>query len=154
MPASSESLVGPRLEFVARKLPGTVTRIKYKAPPTAKQREKDETLSSLGENEQIEVTEDAGFMIYFPTGKCYRLSAAELVTRKFDREPEIISIDQANDTKSPAGRFKLARNDQIRQKAWKEMEQQVINACLRGVGDPGAFISGYNPRGKVMEEAA
>lgn len=157
MPTNAESLVGPRLSFVLRKLPGTVTRSKYQPPMSTRARERaednGEEVDDDGSNKEIRIVEDAGFMVYLPTGQCYRLSAEDVVKRGFDREPDIISIDQANDMKTPAGRFKLARNDAIRQKAWQQMEDQVINACIGRIGTITAFIDGYDPNGKLKEVA-
>lgn len=152
MPTGSESLSGPRLEFVVQKLPGTVTRNKYTAPPTKRQIEKNPDLETNLSNTITEIVEDAGYMVYFPSGNCYRLSAKELVARGFDREPTILSFDQANSTDTAAGRFKLARNDQVRQKAWKELETEVVRACLRGSGDLKAFVADYDPKGRLPEK--
>jgi len=153
MPAGSESVSGPRLEFVVKKLPGTVTRTKWKAPPTKAQVDKDESLAKDLSNQKSSEEVDAGYMVYLPTGFCYRMSADELVRRKFDRQPNIISFEQANNTKTPAGRFKLARNEQEKQRAWAEMEKQVIDACQGRVGNVAALIEDYAPHGKVMEAA-
>lgn len=154
MPTGSESLSGPRLEFVVRKLPGTIVRNHYTPPPTKRQIEKNPDLETNLSNTIVETVEDAGFMVYFPTGNCYRLSAEQLVARGFDREPTILSFDQANSTDTAAGRFKLARNDQVRQKAWKELEEGVIRACMRGSGDLKAFVADYDPKGKLPEREA
>lgn len=151
MPAGSESIQGPRLAFVVKALPGTVTRPRYKAPPTKQQVEKDPSLAKDLSNQVEMVIEPAGYMVYLPTGFCYRMSAEELVRRKFDEQPNIISFEQANNTESPAGRFKLARDERQKQKAWDEMEQQVIKACQGRFGNVMALIEGYDPNGKIVE---
>lgn len=149
--AGSEGLHGPRLEFVVRKLKGTVTRPRYKAPPTQKQREKDETLASDMGNEVEMVIIPAGYMVFMPTGQCYRID--ELVTPKndFSREPNMIGYEQCNDMKTAMGRYKMARTEITRDKAYREMEEEVVNACTRGLKDLRAFIEGYDPNGKLPE---
>lgn len=155
MAAGSESLSGPRLEFVLKKIPGTVVRQKYTAPPTKRQIEKNPDLEVNLSNTVTDVTEAAGYMVYFPTGQCYRIATMEeVVAKKFDREPNILSFDQARSTDTAAGRFRLARTDTMREKAWKEMEQEVIRLCLRGSGDLSAYIANYDPKGQVPKEAA
>lgn len=153
MPAGSESLQGPRLEFVVKKLPGTVTTTKYKGPPTKRAVDANPSLAADLSNKAIEVEEDAGYMVYLPTGSCYRMSGAELVARGYDRQPNILSYEQANNVETPAGRFKLARNDAERQKAMKDMEDQIIKACQGRFGSASALVSNYNPHGKVSEAA-
>lgn len=156
MTTGAEGLQGPRLEFVVRELPGTIERFTYRAPPTKRQRDADPSLEGNISNTKIKVLEPAGFMVYTPTGNCYRLSAEELMARGLDREPNIIGIEQANDTKTAAGRFKLARNDQARQRAWLDMEKEIINACMGRYGDVVSMIENYDPRRPMpaMKEAA
>lgn len=153
MTAGSEGLQGPRLEYVIRKLPGTVTRTVFRAPPTKKQVDEDSSLAKDLSNKPITVVEDAGYMVFLPTGFCYRMSAEELVRRKFDEQPNIISFEQANNTTTPAGRFKLARNETERQRAGREMEEQIVKGCLGRFGSMAALIEGYDPHGKVQEAA-
>lgn len=154
MPTGAEGLQGPRLEFVVRKLPGTVTRLRRVPPPTELERKENPRArdKELGLT-SIEVQEDAGYMLYTPQGMAYRLTGKELVRRNFDREPNIIGFEQANDLKTPAGRFKLARTDAARQKAWLELEKQVMDACLGKLGKVDAMVSDYDPSGKVKEAA-
>lgn len=149
MPAGSESLQGPRLEFVVKPLPGTVNRIKHKAPPTKEAIKADPSLAKDMSNQKIEVEQPAGYMVYLPTGFCYRMSREELVRRGFDRQPNILSFEQANNTKTAAGRFKLARDERARQAAWNEMEQEIIKACQGRYGNVAALIEDYNPDEKV-----
>lgn len=155
--AGSESIQGPRLEFVVRELPGTVLRMKYVAPPTKKQIEANPDLDGVMSNTAVETLEPAGYMVYLPTGQCYRMSGKELVQRGFDREPSILSFEQANDQKTPAGRFKLARNEPSKEKAWRELEEQVVRACQGRSVNVGALIEAYDPKRsmpKLEKEAA
>lgn len=154
MPAGSETLIGPRLSFVVRKLPGTIKRTKYKAPPTEEAVKENPALKKDLSNHAVEVTEDAGYMVYLPNGGAYRLSASELIKRGYDKEPEFLGYEQANDQKTAMGRYKLARTESARQKAWKEMEDEVVNVCLGRVGKVDALVSDYDPHGKLEKEAA
>lgn len=153
MATGSENLSGPRLEFVVRALPGTVSRFKHKAPPTKDQVKADPKLAGELTNEKIPVVEEAGYMVYLPTGFCYRMSPKDLVRRGFDRQPNILSFEQANNTSTPAGRFKLARTEQERNRAMREMEEQIINHCQGRVGKVDSMIEGYDPKGKIEEAA-
>lgn len=155
--AGSEGLHGPRLEFVLQKLKGTVTRPRHIAPPTQKQREKDETLGKdLGVETEM-VVEPAGYMVFLPTGQSYRISLDQWkrnvrLRETYDREPNMIGYEQANDNKTAMGRYKMARSETVRDKAYREMEQEVIFACTKGLKDYRAFIEGYDPNGKMPEE--
>jgi hypothetical protein len=150
--AGSEGLHGPRLEFVVRKLRGTVTRPRHVAPPTQKEREKDDTLAADMGNTVEMVVEPAGYMIFMPTGQCYRIRESDFLKKKLDREPNMIGYEQCNDTKTAMGRFKMARSETTRNKAFAEMEEEVIFACTKGLKDFRAFIEGYDPNGKLPEE--
>lgn len=153
--ANASGLQGPRLSFVVRELPGTVLRTKYKAPPTKAERDKTPSLEGEIQNQKVVALEPAGYIVYLPTGSCYRLSAKQLVKRGYDKEPEIIGIEQANDLKTAAGRFKLARNDIGRQKAWADMENDIIKLCQGRSGSVNAMIEDYDPkRAMPMKEAA
>lgn len=154
MPAGNESITGPRLEFVLRKLPGTVTRSKYRAPPTAEERKEDKTKKMQLQNERLEIVEEAGYMIFFPTGNSCRLTTKQMLQKGYDREPNILSFEQANDQKTAAGRFKLARTERGKQKAWEEMEQEIITLCVGRFGKVDALVSDYDPKGKIAEKEA
>ena len=130
-------LQGARLEFVIRKLPGTVTRKRYTAPHDG----------ALG-NEPEDVEVSAGYIVYMPNGSAYRLSEKELHKRGFDRDPEILSFESAKDRKTAAGRFKLAVTDAARKKAYAEMEAEVMRVCHKRTGSLENMISDYNPKGK------
>lgn len=119
MPAFGH-MQGARLEFVVRPLKG-----KRQAP-----------VHKIEKGKIVTATRpvDAGFIVYTPMGQTYRLSKEELVKKGYDRQPEIMNFDQVKDTKSPAGRFKHAMNDAQRQKAWKDLEMQVIRSCERKHG--------------------
>lgn len=120
--SAASQMQGARLEFVVRELKGKITR-----PVTVfdvKQKKLVHTLRSV----------DAGYMVYLPNGHSYRLTRKELVRRGYDRQPEVLNFDKVTDTKSPAGRFKFAVNMEIRSKAWTELEDEVIKACVRKHG--------------------
>lgn len=136
-------LQGARLEFVARKLPGTIKQTLFTAPADG----------DLG-NVRHEVTVDAGYLVYLPTGNAYRLSDKEFKRRGFDREPEILSYESAKDKKTAAGRFKLAVTEQARKKAYAEMEAEVIRICHRRTGSTENMLGEhYDPKGKVTSDA-
>lgn len=113
---------GPRLEFVVRELPGKRKRAIHGWDA------KKKVITEKA------VVEPAGYMIYFPNGTCYRLSQQELVARGYDREPSIINFELVNDTKTPAGMFKYAQNEQTKKAAYRKLEDQVIRACKRRAG--------------------
>lgn len=151
MPAGSESLKGPRLEFVLQKLPGVVRRTKHTPPPTRREREEDPTLESENMNSAVEVIEPAGYMLYLPTGQAYRLTEEEVVKRGLKREPEMIGFAEANDTKTAMGRFKMARTDAARSEAYAVLQKEVIDACLGKLGNVSALVHGYDPTGKLPD---
>lgn len=151
MSIKSEGLRGPRLAFVVREIPGKVKRYSYVAPPTKAQREKNPDLASSYSNTLKEIVMDAGYMVFLPTGNCYRLSAAELIKHGFDQEPTLMGYEQANDNKTAAGRFKLARTEQARQRAWRELEEEVIKHCVGRYGDYKSLIADMVPEGFVSD---
>lgn len=154
MPAGSESLQGPRLEFVVRPVPGTVKRMKFDPPPNKDDIKGNPKLKGQTANEPRTVTEPAGYMVYMPSGACYRLTNKELRRRGFDRQPNILGIDQANSADTAVGRFKLAFRQEDRERAYKEMEEEVIKNCVGKIGNNlGAIISDYDPAGKMKEAA-
>lgn len=113
---------GVRLEFVVRELKGKRKRV-VNGWDAKKKKITEKT-----------VEEAAGYMIYFPNGTSYRLTKDELIQRGFDREPSIINLDQVNDTKSPAGKFKFAMSPDTKLAAYRQMEEQVVKACKRRGG--------------------
>lgn len=122
MAANSEGMKGPRLEFVVRPLKGKVKATRHGFNSAKKK------------IETVQVTEDAGYLVYLPNGHSYRLTKAQLVKHGYDRQPTILNFDQVNDVKTPAGRYKFAMDDVQRKKAWIELEDQVIKACIRRHG--------------------
>lgn len=139
--AVGTDLKGPRLEFVVRKIPGSVSR----------------NLSAYDEAEgkvvSIAKEQPAGYMVYLPNGSAYRMSEKELNKRGFNREPNILGFAEANDTKTAAGRFKLAATEDARKKAYGEMEAEVIKASHQRTGTLANMIDGYNPK-PVSDKAA
>ncbi len=101
--SANSQMKGARLEFVVRQLKGKRTKVAHSFNPKTRKIEATKT------------EEDAGYMLYLPSGQSYRLSATELVERKYDRQPEIINLDKVQDTKTPAGRFKFALDEKRRQ---------------------------------------
>lgn len=120
MMSMTEGMKGPRLEFVVREMKGEKLRPHHTV-------EKGKLVTTLKK-------EPAGYIVYMPSGQSYRLTQRELVKRGFDRQPGIINFDQVNDTKTPAGRYKHAMDDKTRRAAWKALEEQVIQACIRRHG--------------------
>ncbi len=155
MATQAESLQGPRLAYVVREIKGTIERMKMTPPPSKFAKDKDPELVNDDSNVARLVKEPAGFMVYLPSGHCYRMSQKELLRRGFHKPPTILSLDQANDTQTAAGRFKLAITEGERKKAYAEMEAEVIKNCVKQVGNhlPG-IVSAYDPNGKLEKEAA
>jgi|SRR6478752_2077947 len=119
----TEGMRGPRLEFVVRPAKNKVMRAKVSFDPTSRKNV-----------ERVVEIDEKAFIVYMPNGHSYRLTASELARRKLDRQPSIISFETVNDTTSPAGRYKFALNDEQRQKAWRDLENQVIRSCQRRHG--------------------
>lgn len=138
MPASTEPR-GPRLEFVLRELPGTVTR---------EITIWDKESATLAKKKVIE---PAGYMLYLPDGHSYRLSADEVRRRNYFREPELLNAEKAKDKKTPAGRFMLAVTEAARKKAYSEMEEEIEKVCRSFAGPVINQISDYDPKGKVTD---
>lgn len=122
MAAGSEGMKGPRLEFVVRAVKGKVKVPYHNFDPTKKK-----IVTALK-------TEDFGYLVYLPNGHSYRLNKDQLKKYGYDRQPTILNFDQVNDTKTPAGRYKFAMDDNQRQKAWTDLEDQVIKSCVRRHG--------------------
>jgi hypothetical protein len=135
-------LKGPRLEFVVRKIPGSVAR----------------QIASFDDIENkivpIDKTQPAGFMVFLPNGHSYRMSQKELDKRGFNRTPNILGFAEANDTNTAAGRFKLAATDAERKKAYGEMEAEVVKASMNRAGTMANMITGYDPTPVKEEKAA
>lgn len=154
MPTGSESMQGARLEFVVRPIKGTVKRMKYKAPPSAEEVKANPKLKGDTANVPRLVTEDAGFMVFTPSGACYRLTQKELIRRGFDRPPNLLNREAAKDTKTPAGRFLLAIRVEDREKAYREMEDEIIKRCVGRTGsDMTGIVSDLDPNGTMREAA-
>lgn len=120
--SASHIMQGARLEYVARKINGTVTQHTI---------EWDKKQKKL-----VRKTKQVGdcYMVYLPTGHSYRLTAKQLIDNGFDRQPTILNFERVNDQKSPAGRFKYAINEEMKMKAWRELEDQVVKLCDRKHG--------------------
>lgn len=155
MSATSELMQGCRLEFVVRKLKGTVTRTIHTPPPTKKQIEEDPDLAGKSANEPVATIMEAGYMVFMPSGQSYRLSEKQLIARGFDRPPNILNREAARDNSTPAGRFFLAMREADRNKAYKEMEDEVIKKCTGRIGsDLTGIVADYDPKGQVPEKEA
>lgn len=114
---------GARLEFVLKPVRGgKVERTITSWNPKTKKLE------------QTIVPEEAGFIVYMPNGHSYRLTGEQVKKRGYDRQPNILNLDKVTDTRSPAGRFKFAIDDKARQKAWTDLEAEVIKNCTRRHG--------------------
>ena len=127
------ALKGPRLEFVAKEFSDDWIRLVYKFNRKTKK------------NEPTEEKVTGGYMIYTPMGQSYRLTHEQAQTMGFlDREPVMIGLDRINDATTPMGRFKFARSDEARNKAYKEMESEVIKCC----GDRRTLIEMMHEKGE------
>lgn len=124
---------GARLEFVCRKINGNVTKQKMVVKEHKKKgSDGKEKITHTFATKSVE--EGDAYMVYLPTGHSYRLTADQVVKQGFDRQPNILNIERVNDTKTPAGRFKNAINMEEREKAWCELENEVIKLCTRRAG--------------------
>lgn len=120
--SATHQMQGARLEYVCRKIQGTVAKQTVKWDAKAKK--------------LVRVTKEVGdaYMLYLPTGHSYRLTATEVVTKGFDRQPNILNFERVNDTKTAAGRFKHAVNQETKEAAWRELEDEVVKLCIRKHG--------------------
>ncbi len=119
--SANHQMQGARLEYVCRKIKESVTTT------TVSWDAKNKKL--VRKPKQVEM-----YMIYLPTGHSYRLTAEQVVTQGFDRQPNILNFERVNDTKSPAGMFKHAINQEAKEAAWKLLEEQVVKLCNRKHG--------------------
>mgnify|MGYP001545353783 CR=1 FL=1 len=133
---------GSRLEFVLREIKGTVTRSVWVHDEVTKQ------------NSQITRIEPAGYMLFLPDGHSYRLTKEDVVRRGFNRPPDILNFEKAQDQKSAAGRFRLAITEAAKQTAYKEMEEEVIRVCTKFAGPLPQLLHDYDPKGKVADNVA
>lgn len=109
---------GARLEFVLKPFGGSRKREKTSYDKKTKRLVK------------TTVKEEGGYLLYTPSGHAYYLTKEEALSRGFlNRQPKILNFDQVNDPETAAGRFKFARNDEMRRKAMHEMEMEVIKLC-------------------------
>lgn len=120
--AVTNDIKGARLEFVLRPIKGKRNRVIHSYDKAAKKLVTTEA-----------VDDDGGYMLFTPTGNSYRLTKEQMLKRGFDRQPTIIDFDNAK-ADTPAGRFKFAITDDLRKRAWKEMEEEVIKLCRRRAG--------------------
>ena len=127
------ALKGPRLEFVVKEFAEEWIRLVYKFNKRTKK------------NEPTQEKVEGGYMLYTPMGQSYRLTHSQAQEMGFlDREPAMIGLDRVNDTKTPMGRFKFARSDEARDKAYKEMEGEIIKCC----GDRRTLIEMMHQKGE------
>lgn len=75
-------------------------------------------------------------IVFLPSGSVILLSEEEAARRGLLEMPEVLNIEEVNDTKTAAGKWKFAMNDAQRQKAWLILEQAVIRACTARGGYP------------------
>jgi hypothetical protein len=74
------------------------------------------------------VSEDAGYLVYFPRGHAIRIrSLAMLKHYRLHREPQIIQLDGLNDPNSPLGKMFMSQDPQLRMASYRELEQMVID---------------------------
>jgi hypothetical protein len=118
----TNGMSGPRLEYVVRKIKTPIRRSVYTC-------DKEKKVLVAKDTEVVDA-----FMVYMPTGHSYRLSYAEVVKRGFDKQPTILNLDRVSDTKSAAGQFKFAINEDARIAAYKRLEEEVIASCTRKHG--------------------
>lgn len=155
MAVGSESMQGARLEFVLRELPGTVLARKIKPPPSKRQKDANPELEGQSSNVINMERVPAGFMVFFPNGSCYRLSAEEAKRRGLTRAPAILNLESVKDTESPAGRFKYSVEEADKRKAYRDMENELIRRCTGRVGNIEGMIGPeceYDPKGKIAEK--
>lgn len=125
------ALKGTRLAFVVRKLEGEVVREKVDFKTTKVKGSKNDR----HEMEKKLVSEDAGYMVYFPRGHAIRCKdKATLARFGLDKEPELVNLEGLHDPNSPAGKLFLAQDKESRMSAFRDLEQQVIDLVHRRSG--------------------
>ena len=75
-------------------------------------------------------------IVFLPSGSVVLLTEEEAELKGLMDMPEVLNIEDVNDTKTAAGKWKFAMNDSQRQKAWLILENAVIRACTARGGYP------------------
>lgn len=116
-------VAGARLSFVVVELEGTVKR-----PVTKYDHKKREIKHEL-------VEQPAGYMVYFPRGHVLRFATKEQLERYgLNRKPNIINMQGLNDPNSPIGKMLYAQDEDGRERAYADLEKQVINLATARTG--------------------
>lgn len=121
---SAEMDAGATLSFVTRRVTGKVMHSECRYDEGA---------------EKVKVVEkeiERPVIVFFPNGGCLLMSEEEAEARGLIAEPELLNIEQINDTKTAAGKWKFAMSDEQRRKYWKIMEDSVIRLCTSRGGYP------------------
>lgn len=113
---------GTRLSFVVVPLEGTVKRAV--------------TRFVKGEGIVTElVTQQAGYMVYFPRGHAIRLKdERSLAKYGLDRKPSIINMQGLHDPTSPIGKLMTAQDKDEREGAYSDLEDAVIKMATAMTG--------------------
>lgn len=115
---------GVKLSFVTRRVTGKVytERAKFN--------------EDTQKNEKVQVPIEDPVIVFFPSGSVLLMSEKDAETKGFCEPPELLNIEQVNDTKTAAGKWKFAMSDDQRRKYWLIMENSVIRRCTSRGGYP------------------
>lgn len=123
-------LKGARLAFVVQPIEGVVKREKMRR-------------TKQGTWEKYMVEEPAGFMVYFPRGHAVRIKNERMLRHYgLDKKPRIIEMRGLENPNTPLGKLFLSQDKDEREKAWEELETQVIRLSEVKAG-PQTVL--YNP---------
>ena len=123
-------LKGARLQFVVQPVEGVVKREKIR-------------LDRNGKAQKVMVDEPAGYMVYFPRGHALRLKNMERLRQYgLDKKPRIIEMRGLENPNTPLGKLFMAQDKNDHEKAWEELEAQVIRLSEAKAG-PQTIL--YNP---------
>lgn len=75
-------------------------------------------------------------VVFMANGATIVMSMKEAEKRGFLNQPEILNFDSVTDPKTPAGQYKFAMNMLVRQKAFTQLEENVISKCISRHGHP------------------
>jgi len=133
---------GATLSFVTRRVKGEVF--------TEKTLFNDETQKI----EKKHVAIENPVIVFLPSGSVLLFTEEEAAARGLMEMPEVLNIEDVNDTKTAAGKWKFAMNDAQRRKSWEIMEHAVIRACTARGGYPlDATKAKYSESSILFEDA-
>ena len=123
-PHTNGEFSGVSLEYVARKINGTI--------PT----EKTKFNVKQGANERQEAEVIDPVIVFFPNRTCQVMSMKKAERFGFLKMPEVMNLSQVEGKSTPAGEYKNGIRDKDKVAGWIKMEESLILACVNASGHP------------------